>query len=82
MVETMSHEDCAVIAKCLDAASTALFDEVGYIGGGDNVDPLERVNALAAESVSKSDELHGAFLDVMDSNPGAYDEYLATRRGY
>lgn len=82
MVETMSHEDCAVIAKCLDSASSALFDEVGYIGGGDNVDPLERVNALAAESVSKSDELHGAFLDVMDSNPGAYDEYLASRRGY
>jgi hypothetical protein len=82
MVETMSHEDCSVIAKCLDSASTALFDEVGFIGGGDNVDPLERVNALAAESVSKSDQLHGAFLDVMDSNPGAYDDYLASRRGY
>lgn len=82
MVESMDHEDCAVIAKCLDAASSALFEEVGYIGGGDNADPLERVNALAAESVSKSDDLHGAFLDVMDNNPGAYDDYLASRRGY
>lgn len=82
MVESMSHEDCAVIAKCLDAASSALFDEVGYIGGGDNADPLERVNALAAESVSKNEELHKAFLDIMDDNPGAYDEYLAARRGF
>lgn len=82
MVESMDHEDCAVIAKCLDAASSALFDEVGYIGGGDNVDPLERVNALAAEQVAKSADAPSAFLDVMDANPGAYDEYLATRRGY
>lgn len=82
MVETMSHEDCAVIAKCLDAASTALFDEVGYIGGGDNVDPLEQVNALAAESLSKHEDGTNAFLSVMDEHPGAYDEYLASRRGY
>lgn len=82
MVETMSHEDCAVIAKCLDAASTALFEEVGYIGGGDNVDPLEQVNALAAESLSKHEDRTNAFLSVMDEHPGAYDEYLAARRGY
>lgn len=82
MVETMSHEDCAVVAKCLDAASSALFDEVGYIGGGDNVDPLEQVNALAAESLSKHEDGTNAFLSVMDEHPGAYDEYLASRRGY
>lgn len=82
MVEKMDHDDCAVIAKCLDAASTALFDEVGYVGGGDNIDPLERVNALVGEQVAKSEDAHDAFLNVMDSNPAAYDEYLATRRGF
>lgn len=81
MVETMDEADCAVIAKCLDSASSALFDEVGYIGGGDNVDPLAHVNALVGESISKSEESHSAFLNVMDDNPAAYDEYLAARRG-
>lgn len=85
MVEKMDYEDCAVIAKCLDAASNALFEEVGYIGGGDNADVLDQVSAIADERVSKLADTEvskaDAFLGVLDENPAAYDEYLATRRG-
>ena len=38
MAETMSYDDCAVIAKCLETAGSILFEEVGYQGGGDNDD--------------------------------------------
>lgn len=84
MAETMSDQDCMVIAKCLEAAGSAIFDEVGYIGGGDNVDVLGQVNAAAAEYVGKSADMsHAQALDaVFEANPGAYDEYLAQRRGY
>ena len=74
MAETMSYEDCAVIAKCLETAGTALFQEVGYIGGGDNDDVYDVVTKSiegerTAEAVAKA----------FDTNPQAYDEYLASR---
>jgi len=85
MAETMSYEDCSVIHKCLMAAGEAIFDEVGYIGGGDNVDVLDAVDAQAQELVGKSagTSAEDAWSSVLDQNPAAYDEYLAQqRRGY
>lgn len=85
MAETMSYEDCSVIAKCLEASGSMIFEEVGYIGGGDNVDVLDAVDAQAQELVGKSDSLgtEEAWSQVFESNPQAYDEYLAqSRRGY
>lgn len=85
MAETMSYEDCSVIHKCLEAAGEAIFEEVGYIGGGDNVDVLDQVSAQAQELVGKSagTSAEDAWGSVFDTNPAAYDEYLAqTRRGY
>lgn len=79
MAETMSYEDCAVIAKCLDAAGEMLFEERGYIGGGDNNDVLDMVNARAVE-IGKSATVQNVNA-VFDENPQAYDEYLAQRRG-
>jgi hypothetical protein len=81
MAETMSYEDCAVIAKCLETAGEVIFEEMGYIGGGDNGDVLDEVVAHAA-TISKSD--HPSAVDingVFDSNPQAYDEYLSAQRG-
>ena len=85
MAESMSDGDCSVIHKALTSSGAALFDEVGYIGTADNVDPLSQVDAYLEEGLSKSDgtiskaeAMSGFFSD----NPAAYDEYLASRRGF
>lgn len=82
MAETMSYEDCAVIAKCLETAGTILFEEAGYQGGGDNSDVYSQVTLAAQEQFGKSesyDPVH-AINSVFDMNPDAYDEYLAAQR--
>jgi hypothetical protein len=77
MAETMSYDDCAVIAKCLESAGEILFEEVGYIGGGDNADVMSQVNAYATEEIGKADS--ATITGVFDANPDAYNEYLAQR---
>jgi hypothetical protein len=69
MAETMSYEDCSVINKALTAAGSTIFDELGYIGGGDNNDILSMVSKAAEDS----DVDMGA---IFDANPDAYAEYL------
>jgi hypothetical protein len=77
MAETMSYDDCAVIAKCLESAGSLIFDEVGYIGGGDNSDVMSQVNAYAQTEIGKADS--ESISKVFDENPDAYEEYLAQR---
>jgi len=79
MAESMSYEDCSVIAKCLEASGAALFNEVGYIGGGDNDDIMSRVEAQAVE-IGKSASPENV-VTVFDQSPDAYNEYLASQRG-
>lgn len=85
MAESMSDADCGVIHKALTSSGAALFDEVGFIGSADNADPLARVEAELEAGIAKSDsniskaEAMGEFFAA---NPAAYDEYLATRRGF
>ena len=79
MAETMSYEDCSVINKALEAAGSALFDEVGLIGGGDNVDIMSQVEARAVE-IGKSASPDN-IVSVFEQSPEAYDSYLADRRG-
>jgi hypothetical protein len=79
--ESLSREDCEVIAKCLEAAGEAVYMEHGNIGGGSNSDVFDQVSAYANESVSKglgnsTEELTAEFFM---SNPEAYDEYLSER---
>jgi hypothetical protein len=83
MAETMSYEDCAVIHKSLTSAGSALFEEVGFIGGGDNPDVMQRVDAFLSDGISKSEgtvSKAAALEDFFMSNPAAYDEYVAERR--
>jgi hypothetical protein len=82
MAESMSYEDCSVIAKCLESAGQMLFDEIGYQGGGDNVDIMSQVEAFADQGVSKSEGFSksAAIAGVFDENPQAYDEYLSAQR--
>lgn len=80
MAETMSYDDCSVIAKCLSAAGEMLFNEVGYQGGGDNADVMDQVTAFAQERTEVGKSFGAADVNaVFDDNPMAYDEYLASR---
>ena len=79
MAETMTYDDCAVIAKCLETAGDILFEEVGYQGGGDNADIYSQVEAHAVDTFGKAEDFNAvsAINKVFDQNPDAYDEYLA-----
>lgn len=85
MAETMSYEDCSVVAKALDAASEAfeyLQGEIGFDGGGSNNEVLGRVDAYLDEQVSKASEpvnKAAAMESFFDTNPDAYDEYVSSR---
>jgi hypothetical protein len=82
MAETMSYDDCAVIAKCLETAGSMLFEETGYQGGGDNADIYSQVEAHAYDTFGKAEDYSPvtAINKVFDTNPDAYDEYLAAQR--
>ena len=80
MAESMSYEDCSVIAKCLESAGEMLFQEIGHLGGGDNVDIMSQVEARAHE-IGKSAGGSADIAAVFDSSPEAYDQYLAAQRG-
>ncbi len=73
--ESLSDEDCHVISKCMEAAGSAIFEEYGFIGGGDNVDVMSQVNAEVSKSAGDADpsDMQAYF----EANPEAYDQYLA-----
>jgi hypothetical protein len=85
MAETMSYDDCSVIAKCLETAGTILFEETGYQGGGENADVMSMVESYAMEEIGKSADRNVSKSHLIerafDENPEAYDEYLSARRG-
>jgi len=82
MAETMSYDDCAVIAKCLETAGEILYEEVGYQGGGDNADVYSQVAQHAHDTFGKAEDFNEttAINKVFEDNPDAYDEYLAAQR--
>jgi hypothetical protein len=82
MAETMTFDDCAVIAKCLETAGTILFEEVGFQGGGDNTDIYSQVEAAAHEEFGKAENFNSAeaINKVFEMNPDAYEEYLSEQR--
>lgn len=90
MVETMDHEDVAVIAKALEAAgeaTSAMFDEIGQQGGGANGDVMQAVDAMAGELITKGAgdmdiAKAQAVTTVFDNNPDGYAEYLRDQRGF
>jgi hypothetical protein len=83
MAETMSDADCAVIHKALSTAGSVLFDEIGYVGGGDNgPDVMAQVDAAVEASIAKSAgkvSKAEALAEFFEQNPEAYDEYLRER---
>lgn len=83
--ENLSYEECEVIGKALQFAAEAqdvLFDEIGSIGGGDNSDVLNMVEAHVDGVVAKSGVSREELVtEVFMQNPDAYDQYLADQRG-
>jgi len=82
MAETMSFDDCKVIAKALETAGDIIFEEKGYTGGGDNSDVYSQVEAHAYDQFGKSEGFDSvsAINTVFDQNPDAYDEYLRSQQ--
>lgn len=78
--ESLTREDCEVLAKALDSATAAgdLFEEIGKTGAGANSDVFQSVEAHVDAQVSKSDASREARIaKAFEMNPDAYDEYLA-----
>lgn len=83
MAETMSDADCAVIHKALSAAGKSIFDEIGLIGGGDNIDPMAAVDAVIEASIAKSGtpiSKAEATAEYFAAHPEAYDDYLREQK--
>ena len=82
MAETMSYDDCAVIAKCLETAGEIIFEEVGYQGGGDNADIYSQVEAHAYDTFGKAEDFNEATAinKVFDDEPGRLRRVPAAQR--
>lgn len=85
--EALSYEDCAVINKALSASGGMIYEEIGYIGQGEqDDDPMARVEAYATERVSKAAGQDGlskaqSVADYFAANPAEYDAYKANMAG-
>lgn len=81
MAETLTEAECAVVAKCFEAASESIFEEQGFAGGGSNSDVLQVASAAIDSQVSKGEDWskEAAMASFFDTNPSAYDEYLSER---
>ena len=75
--ESLSDEDCEVIAKCLGAAGEVLFEEYGAVGGGDNADVFSRVTGEVAKSMGQQELSTDQMVELLTANPDLYDEYLS-----
>lgn len=76
--EALDPKDCEIIAKCMETAGEAIFEEYGAIGGGDNADVLDMVNSHLDEAVTKSNvSREDLMAEVFATNPDLYDQYNA-----
>ena len=83
IAEELPYEYGAVIHKALSAAGEIIFDEIGTEGYATNNDVLNAVDYYIDQNISKADISKAEAVEaVFDENPGAYDEYMATRYGY
>jgi len=78
MAETLDEEELDILDNIFNSVGDALYQEVGYMGGGSNSNILDQVDALANEFVGKSDYSHAEATTAMfEANPEAYDAYLS-----
>lgn len=78
LAETLDAEQLDVLDNIFNSVGDALYNEVGYVGGGSNSSVLDQVDALAAEYVGKSGSSREQALTAMfEANPSAYDAYIS-----
>lgn len=76
----LDAEQLDVLDALFNGVGEALYDEIGYEGGGDNVSVMDMVDASVEEHIGKSDFSPEAITTaVFDSNPDAYDQYIAEK---
>ena len=76
---TMEDEDLAELDRLLTAQSD-LYDELGSNGSAATSAILDQVQAMALETVGKSDvSVEQATVALFEANPAAYDEYLVEK---
>jgi len=81
IAEALTDEELELVDELFSAIGDALYNEIGYVGDTDNVSVLDTVNGLASEFVGKADvSYEQAFTAMFESNPSAYDAYLAEGR--
>jgi hypothetical protein len=82
--DALPPEEVEIVAKCFQAASEALFDEQGAIGGGDNDDVMAKATAAAQSAFSKSGEqdVESLTADYFAKNPEEYSSYTRDHYGY
>jgi len=84
IAEALTDEELEVLDEVLSSRGVNMFDELGFAGGASNSGVLDEVNGLAAELVGKAagqitPEM--ATTAIYETNPAAYDEYLAEQNG-
>jgi hypothetical protein len=80
IAEVLDDEDLEVLDELLSSVGNALYEELGYSGGASNSGVLDEVYGLGAELVGKSAgniSLEQATTAMFETNPGAYEAYLA-----
>jgi hypothetical protein len=83
MAETLNDDQLEVIDALLTSVGDILFEEVGYTGENDNNSVIDQVNAYANEFVGKYDASSAQVVtNIFETNPEAYDAYLAENGRY
>ena len=81
-VDTMPQADLDELDRLLSSTGEQLYGEVGANGAYATSEIMEQVNALAYEAIGKADVTQEqAIVALFDTNPAAYDEYLAEQKG-
>jgi hypothetical protein len=76
----LDDEDLEVLDELLSSVGTALYEELGFTGGASNSGVLDEVYGAASELVGKaagSVSFEQATVAMFETNPGAYEAYLA-----
>jgi hypothetical protein len=78
MTTVLDDQELDIIEKVFTSAGDMIYDEIGYVGGGDNASVMDQVNMTANDGDISPEQ---AAVAMFESNPEAYDAYLAEQNG-
>lgn len=78
----LSGPQLDLLDELFSGVGEVLYEEIGYVGDTDNASVIDVVNGYVGEYVGKSDASAEMITTaIFDSNPEAYDAYLAEQNG-